>query len=138
MLQELYSLPDGLLDADARELNELLGAPTLIHLSGERTPALFVSVLMHGNETVGWNGIRALLKDRLVRFGELRLQPVPRGSLRRLHRGPRDRSAAEQQRRGEYPSIDSRLSLHFRGCLLNQWYDRAEHKVEPVARSLSE
>jgi len=73
MLQELYSLPDGLLDADARDLNELLGAPTLIHLSGERTPALFVSVLMHGNETVGWDGIRALLKDRLVRFGELRL-----------------------------------------------------------------
>lgn len=73
MLQELYSLPDGLLDADARALEALLGAPTLIHLPGDREPALFVSVLMHGNETVGWDGMRLLLKDRLARFGELRL-----------------------------------------------------------------
>lgn len=73
MLQQLESLPDGLLDAGARDLDRLLGAPTLIHLPGAREPALFVSVLMHGNETVGWDAIRHLLLERLARFGDLRL-----------------------------------------------------------------
>ena len=73
MLQQLESLPDGLLDAGARDLDGLLGAPTLIHLPGARQPALFVSVLMHGNETVGWDAIRGLLLERLARFGEPRL-----------------------------------------------------------------
>jgi succinylglutamate desuccinylase len=73
MLQELDHLPEGLLEAESHELDRLLGAPTLIHLRGAREPALFVSVLMHGNETVGWEAIRAVLRDRLERFGELRL-----------------------------------------------------------------
>jgi hypothetical protein len=61
MLQELYELPDGLLDSKAHELDALLGGPTLLHLPGRREPALFVSVLMHGNETVGWEAARLLL-----------------------------------------------------------------------------
>ncbi|MFD2113588.1 M14 family metallopeptidase [Thiorhodococcus fuscus] len=73
MLQEFDRLPEGLLDCDSRRLAEQLGMPTLIHLSGAREPALFVSVLMHGNETVGWDAMRELLRDRLTRFGELRL-----------------------------------------------------------------
>jgi succinylglutamate desuccinylase len=73
MLQELYGLPDGLLDTETRDLARVLPGPTLFHLKGEREPALFVSVLMHGNETVGWEGLRALLKSYLARFGELRL-----------------------------------------------------------------
>lgn len=73
MLQELDHLPEGILEAESRELDRLLGAPTLIHLPGAREPALFVSVLMHGNETVGWEAIRAVLRERLERFGELRL-----------------------------------------------------------------
>ncbi|MEA3275473.1 MAG: M14 family metallopeptidase [Pseudomonadota bacterium] len=73
MLQELHTLPDGLLETDSRNLETRLGAPTLIHLPGEREPPLFVSVLMHGNETVGWEGIRTLLQGYLERFGELRL-----------------------------------------------------------------
>lgn len=73
MLQVLDALPEGLLQAEARKLDALLGAPTLIHLPGEREPALFVSVLMHGNEPVGWEAVRALLAERLERFGELRL-----------------------------------------------------------------
>jgi hypothetical protein len=40
----------------------LLGGPTLINLAGSRDPALFVSVLMHGNETSGWYAVQALLK----------------------------------------------------------------------------
>ncbi|AGA88983.1 succinylglutamate desuccinylase [Thioflavicoccus mobilis 8321] len=73
LLQELHELPGGLLEAASDELDGILGAPTLIHLSGEREPALFVTVLMHGNETVGWDAIRALLAERLRRFGSLRL-----------------------------------------------------------------
>ena len=73
MLQELNVLPDGLLDAEPRDLERLLGGPTLIHLTGEREPALFVSVLMHGNEPVGWEGVRAMLRDCQEQHGELRL-----------------------------------------------------------------
>ncbi len=61
MLQELYAIPPGLLDLQARDLAGALGAPSLIHLPGAREPALFVSVLMHGNETVGWDAARRLL-----------------------------------------------------------------------------
>ena len=61
-LRELYQLPDTLLDRDAGELVDVLDGPTLIHLSGQREPALFVSVLMHGNETVGWDAMRRLLR----------------------------------------------------------------------------
>lgn len=73
MLRELDHLPEGLLEAASHQLERVLGAPTLIHLSGAREPALFVSVLMHGNEPVGWEAVRALLSERLRRFGELRL-----------------------------------------------------------------
>jgi len=73
MLQQLDTLPDGLFDTEAHDLERRLGAPTLIHLPGEREPALFVSVLLHGNEPVGWDAVRSLLKARLERFGTLRL-----------------------------------------------------------------
>lgn len=73
MLHEIDYLPEGILDTTSDALDRLLGAPTLIHLPGARAPALFVSVLMHGNETVGWDAMRALLSERLERFGELRL-----------------------------------------------------------------
>lgn len=63
LLRELSSLPPGLLERDASELEEALGSPSLIHLKGDREPALFVSVLLHGNEPSGWNGLRRLLAD---------------------------------------------------------------------------
>jgi hypothetical protein len=73
MLQVLDRLPAGLLDTDCRGLEGLLGAPTLIHLPGQRGPALFVSVLLHGNEPVGWEAVRSLLAERIARFGEPQL-----------------------------------------------------------------
>ena len=54
-------IPAGLLDCDATQLHDHLGGPTLLRLSGELQPALFVSVLLHGNETSGWDGLRAYL-----------------------------------------------------------------------------
>ncbi len=63
MLQILEHLPAGLLETAPNDLNELLGGPTLIHLSGRRQPAVFVSVLLHGNETTGWDAMRRLLNQ---------------------------------------------------------------------------
>jgi succinylglutamate desuccinylase len=73
MLRELDQLPAGLLETDSRALGRLLGGPTLIHLPGARQPPLYVSVLLHGNETVGWEAVRGLLAERIARFGEPRL-----------------------------------------------------------------
>ena len=61
MLQILDSIPDGLLDLDAPQLHSLLAGPTLIHLHGRRARPLFVSSLLHGNETSGWDAIRRVL-----------------------------------------------------------------------------
>ena len=63
MLRQLDQIPSGLLDLSAHELHNVLGGPTLIHLNGRREPALFVSVLMHGNETTGWEALRLWLKS---------------------------------------------------------------------------
>ncbi|WJW75920.1 M14 family metallopeptidase [Thiohalobacter sp. IOR34] len=62
MLQILESLPEGLLQAEAGELLELLGGPTLLHLPGRQPRPLFVSVLLHGNEDTGFCALRELLR----------------------------------------------------------------------------
>jgi hypothetical protein len=61
-LTELHDLPAGLLDVPATRLRERLAGPTLIHLPGRRTPPLFVAVLLHGDETNGWDALRVLLR----------------------------------------------------------------------------
>lgn len=61
-LRILDRLPDGLLDLPAADLAAALGGPTLVHLRGAREPALLVSVLLHGSEVSGWNGVRRLLQ----------------------------------------------------------------------------
>ncbi|HEY5700833.1 MAG TPA: M14 family metallopeptidase [Gammaproteobacteria bacterium] len=61
MLRVLDSLPDGLLALEASRLHEKLDGPTLIHLPGREPRPLYVSVLLHGNETTGWETVRALL-----------------------------------------------------------------------------
>lgn len=64
-LRERTDFPLSLLETDASGLHALLGGPTLFHLEGRREPALFVSVLMHGNETSGWDAIRRVLHGYL-------------------------------------------------------------------------
>jgi hypothetical protein len=61
MLTITDRLPEGLLESDARTLHRVLAGPTLIHLPGRRTPPLFVSVLLHGNEDVGVQAIQRVL-----------------------------------------------------------------------------
>lgn len=72
-LRERDGLPEGLLETGTRDLAALLGGPSLLHLPGEREPPLFVCVLMHGNEGVGWEAVRALLADHPRRSGRLHL-----------------------------------------------------------------
>ena len=62
LLNERDEMPLSILQADAAELHDILGGPTLFHLRGRREPALFVSVLMHGNETTGWYAVREVLR----------------------------------------------------------------------------
>jgi hypothetical protein len=62
-LRTLSELPTGILDCDATELAEALGGPTLVHLDHGHEPALFVSMLLHGNETSGWEGTRRFLQE---------------------------------------------------------------------------
>lgn len=61
MLDIFDRIPDGLLDLESTQLWQLLERPTLIHLEGDRNPALFVSILLHGNETTSWLAMRELL-----------------------------------------------------------------------------
>ncbi len=69
LLRILDHLPPGLADCPADGLEEVLGGPTLLHLSGERPDPLFLSVLLHGNEIAGWEATRGILRD----FAEARL-----------------------------------------------------------------
>ena len=62
LLRQFDKLPDGLLSAAPGELADLLGGPSLIHMPGRREQPLFVSVLLHGNETTGFYALQALLK----------------------------------------------------------------------------
>jgi succinylglutamate desuccinylase len=62
MLTILDHVPNGLLDCPATELHRLLPGPTLIQLPGRRPRPLFVSVLLHGNETTGLSAIQSLLR----------------------------------------------------------------------------
>lgn len=61
-LHQFDSLPEGLLATAPERLHELLPGPTLIHLDGREPAPLFVSVLLHGNETTGFLAVQALLR----------------------------------------------------------------------------
>ncbi len=75
MFRETEQIPPGLLEVPAHGLWSVLGGPLLIHLRGRREPPLFVSVLLHGNETVGWEAIRRVLRAYQCGGGA---QPLPR------------------------------------------------------------
>lgn len=62
-LQILSSLPREFLDCGPRDLYDLLKNPTLIHLPGDHpAPPLFVSTLLHGNETTGFTALQNVLR----------------------------------------------------------------------------
>lgn len=60
-LKQINSYPKALLTCDAKDLHALFQQPTLLHLQGKNPRPLFVSVLLHGNETTGFLAIQQLL-----------------------------------------------------------------------------
>jgi succinylglutamate desuccinylase len=63
MLHVYEAIPDGLLACEATDLHSVLPGPSLIHLQGERPEPLFISVLLHGNETTSWQALRSVLQE---------------------------------------------------------------------------
>lgn len=61
-LQQLDYLPEGILAATPETLYRIAPEPTLIHLPGQRPEPLFVSVLLHGNESTGFLALQLLLQ----------------------------------------------------------------------------
>lgn len=61
-LRIIDDMPEGFVDAAPEDLLELLGGPTLIRLPGSRPEPLFVSILLHGNETTGLSAVQQVLR----------------------------------------------------------------------------
>ena len=61
-LQIFDYLPPGFIDCTAKNLHQIISGPSLIHLTGKKENPLFVSILQHGNETVGLYAVQQLLK----------------------------------------------------------------------------
>ncbi|BCG63104.1 MAG: succinylglutamate desuccinylase [Methyloprofundus sp.] len=93
-LQQITTYPKELLTCAPTELHHIFPQPTLLHLPGKHPEPLFVSVLLHGNETTGFLAIQNLLN----KYAE---QTLPRAlslffgntlaaqhSLRRLDKQP--------------------------------------------------
>lgn len=59
----LTDIPKEFLNINVTQVHELFGGPTLIHLKGERDDALYLSTLLHGNETSSFTVLQKLLKD---------------------------------------------------------------------------
>lgn len=60
---EYHGLPEGFLQVESREIHRICPRPSLIHIPGVRQPALFVSILLHGNEDAGLLAIQELFRQ---------------------------------------------------------------------------
>lgn len=61
VVKQLNYLPEELLTATPESLHSLFSEPTLFHLPGKHKEPLFISVLLHGNETTGFLALQKLL-----------------------------------------------------------------------------
>lgn len=57
------SVPDNFLETDVLDLHEKFPGPFLMHLKGEKSKPLFLSVLLHGNETTGFLSLKKVLSN---------------------------------------------------------------------------
>ncbi|WP_237073359.1 M14 family metallopeptidase [Prosthecochloris sp. GSB1] len=55
-------IPEGFADAKPSEIASVLPGPAIMHIEGERNPPLFVSALLHGNETTGLLALQELIR----------------------------------------------------------------------------
>ena len=86
-LNVLDSLPDGFAGWSIRDLADLLPGPTLIHVEGRRKDPVFLSILLHGNETVGFEALQKILDA--YRAGLPRSLSVFLGNIAAAARGSR-------------------------------------------------
>lgn len=63
----LDRLPEGFLDCPAIRLKDLVPQPTLFNLPGRDPQPLFVSTLLHGNETSGLAAVQEVLRRHAAR-----------------------------------------------------------------------
>lgn len=93
-LIRLERVPEALLDIPATELHRLFPEPALLSIAGVQPAPLFVSVLLHGNETSGLAVVQSLLRSHIGRpwprtvaffFGNVQ---AARAGLRRLDGQP--------------------------------------------------
>lgn len=63
----LDRLPEGFLDCPAHRLKDILPRPTLFDLPGRDPQPLFVSTLLHGNETSGLTAVQEVLRRNAAR-----------------------------------------------------------------------
>ena len=62
-LNVMGTFPASIAKLPATGLADVLGGPTLFDLRKPEVPPLFVSVLLHGNETSGWDAVRRLVDE---------------------------------------------------------------------------
>ncbi len=60
-LQQITTYPEKLLSCAAQDLHTLFPQPTLLHLTGKNPQPVFISILLHGNETTGFLALQRLL-----------------------------------------------------------------------------
>ncbi len=61
-LNILKEFPEDLLHIDVKDIHDVLEGPTLLHLEGEKREALFLSTLLHANETTSFLMLQRLIK----------------------------------------------------------------------------
>ncbi|NTU53795.1 MAG: succinylglutamate desuccinylase [Chlorobiaceae bacterium] len=54
-------LPEGFTEVPTEKIGTILPGPSLIHIEGVNTRPLFVSIMLHGNETTGFLALQRLL-----------------------------------------------------------------------------
>ncbi|MCT4640792.1 MAG: M14 family metallopeptidase [Bacteriovoracaceae bacterium] len=62
-LSILDYIPLDLIDCEITQINKVLEGPTLIHIEGDIPNPLFVTTLLHGNETTSFYVLQKLLND---------------------------------------------------------------------------
>ena len=89
-LNIMGTLPASIAQLPAPALADALGGPTLFDLRKPSVSPLFVSVLLHGNETSGWDAVRRLVDEiatasLLLFVGNVE---AARGDVRSIPDGP--------------------------------------------------
>jgi len=73
-LNIVNELPDAFLDISYRDIKKVFDQPAIVHLKGAKKPALFVSILLHGNEFSGLE----IMQDILMKYKSSNGYKLPR------------------------------------------------------------